>query len=408
MANRLDPHIPGEYPDSTGRDAHASQRGNHPSTDAMGAAGLGTSQDARGSDEPSTAGIGSYDDQRFDPSATHGAGAAGVGAYEATRPVGPTSQDPASFTTGPHSSNMANIVDPRVQPQPDKMTSNRAGPTEQDPASFTTGPHSSNIANIVDPRVRPEPEKMKDRTTTGPHASDTLNRMDPKVEANPPQTESGHDYGRDAAIAGGAGAGAAGVGAYEATHGDHLSAPSSAPQPLATPTGAPRDARIFDQTQQVSDSEQTSAGWATDSKTQHKLEHERAKEADKTHHSKHSGDSGDKKSGGILGFLHGNKKSKGTDEEEVLKEQGNLREADQIAHARHQRELESGAAAGTVGVAGASFEPSLREQQQHPDASAPQKFTSNDHGHNKLHKDPPAKVQRELEQKAQYQGSSGV
>jgi len=93
------------------------------------------------------------------------------------------------------------------------------GSTAEDPASKTVGPHKSNIANVLDPRVQPDPAKQKDHTTTGPHQSDTLNRLDPKVDDKAGQ----HHYGRDAAIAGGAGA--AGYGAYEAakSYGDHRS-----------------------------------------------------------------------------------------------------------------------------------------------------------------------------------------
>lgn len=93
------------------------------------------------------------------------------------------------------------------------------GSTAEDPASKTIGPHKSNIANILDPRVQPDPAKQKDHTTTGPHQSDTLNRADPRVDDQADQ----HHYGRDAAVAGGAGA--AGYGAYEAAkaYGDHRS-----------------------------------------------------------------------------------------------------------------------------------------------------------------------------------------
>lgn len=93
------------------------------------------------------------------------------------------------------------------------------GPTAEDPATKTLGPHKSNVANILDPRVLPDPAKQKDHTTSGPHQSDTLNKLDPKVDEKAGQ----HHYGRDAAIAGGAGA--AGYGAYEAakSYGDHRS-----------------------------------------------------------------------------------------------------------------------------------------------------------------------------------------
>ncbi|KAL1645130.1 hypothetical protein SLS61_008453 [Didymella pomorum] len=91
-------------------------------------------------------------------------------------------------------------------------------PTE-DPASKTIGPHKSNIANILDPRVQPDPAKQKDHTTSGPHQSDMLNKADPRVDDKATQ----HHYGRDVAVAGGAGA--AGYGAYEAakSYGDHRS-----------------------------------------------------------------------------------------------------------------------------------------------------------------------------------------
>lgn len=84
------------------------------------------------------------------------------------------------------------------------------------PGSSTIGPHSSNAANVIDPRVQPNPSLQKDHATTGPHQSDTLNRVDPKVDK-----KADHHYGRDAAVVGGVGA--AGYGAHEAAqaYGDH-------------------------------------------------------------------------------------------------------------------------------------------------------------------------------------------
>lgn len=116
------------------------------------------------------------------------------------------------------------------------------------PASKTIGPHESNVANILDPRVRPEPEKMKDHTTSGPWQSDTLNKLDPKVESNPEKADvKAHGYASGvapqqvqqqqrsvageqdsehknrnaglAAVGGAAGAGAAAYGAKEAYDG---------------------------------------------------------------------------------------------------------------------------------------------------------------------------------------------
>jgi hypothetical protein len=52
------------------------------------------------------------------------------------------------------------------------------------PASNTLGPHSSNAANVADPQVHPEPEKMREHKTAGPHNSDMLNKLDPRVDSD--------------------------------------------------------------------------------------------------------------------------------------------------------------------------------------------------------------------------------
>jgi len=105
-----------------------------------------------------------------DAAVAGGAGAAGLGAYEATK---------SHESTGP--------------------------------ASKTIGPHESNVANVVDPRVQPDPQQMKQSTTLGPHQSDMANKADPRVDS------SKHENGKEAAaLAGGAGAGAAaGYGATQ-------------------------------------------------------------------------------------------------------------------------------------------------------------------------------------------------
>ena len=171
-----------------------------------------------------------------------GAGAATAGGIYAATHGNNTNSGPASNTIGPHSSNTANILDPRVQPDPNQQIHHNIGPTAEDPASRTIGPHSSNIANIVDPRVKPDPSKQKGHTTTGPHQSDTLNCLDPKVNE---KADREHHYGRDAAVVGGAGA--AGYGAYEAinTYGDHrmtqpgASLPEQRYDPASSGAGAP-------------------------------------------------------------------------------------------------------------------------------------------------------------------------
>ncbi|KAF1844175.1 uncharacterized protein K460DRAFT_357797 [Cucurbitaria berberidis CBS 394.84] len=146
-----------------------------------------------------------------------GAGAATAGGLYAATRDNKANTGPASSTIGPHDSNIANVLDPRVQPDPSKQVHHNVGPTSQDPASRTVGPHDGNIANIVDPRVQPDPSKQKGHTTTGPHQSDSLNRADPRVD----EKAGEHHYGRDAAVVGGTGA--AGYGAYEAAkaYGEH-------------------------------------------------------------------------------------------------------------------------------------------------------------------------------------------
>ncbi|KAH7406848.1 hypothetical protein DE146DRAFT_778339 [Phaeosphaeria sp. MPI-PUGE-AT-0046c] len=116
----------------------------------------------------------------------------------------------------------ASQKDHKTDTGPASTTLHNVGSTTEDPASRTIGPHSSNVANVLDPRVQPDPSKQKGHTTTGPHQSDTLNRADPRVDEKAAQHDK-HHLGRDAAIAGGAGA--AGYGAYEAVnaYGDHRS-----------------------------------------------------------------------------------------------------------------------------------------------------------------------------------------
>ena len=51
------------------------------------------------------------------------------------------------------------------------------------PASKTIGPHDSNIANVLDPRVKPQPELMKGNKSEE-HS---------KVETNPRAGQAGRD-----------------------------------------------------------------------------------------------------------------------------------------------------------------------------------------------------------------------
>jgi hypothetical protein len=104
---------------------------------------------------------------------------------------------PAKHTIGPHKSDILNVLDPRVLPEPSKMKASKTAEAkaETGPASHTIGPHQSDVLNVVDPRVLPQPDQQKPMKTAaekaatgpaahtiGPHKSDTLNVVDPRVK----------------------------------------------------------------------------------------------------------------------------------------------------------------------------------------------------------------------------------
>ncbi|KAI6860997.1 hypothetical protein KC343_g9995 [Hortaea werneckii] len=65
---------------------------------------------------------------------------------------------PAKHTIGPHQSDIMNIIDPKVKPDPEKMRGR--GGNNTGPAPSTKGPHKSDTANIFDPRVKPDPSHL--------------------------------------------------------------------------------------------------------------------------------------------------------------------------------------------------------------------------------------------------------
>lgn len=221
---------PGGVPSETSRTHHAG-RDAALVGGGLGAAGLAAHE--AGSHRPSHE-IEGYDDQRFDPSAASGdkptripnlmygnSHKPGQGVSAAETASGQQyGREPLSghrVNAGETASGQSygGVADPQLQ------NYNRSGPTETDPASKTVGPHKSNLMNVIDPRVQPEPEKMKDRTTAGPHQSDMMNRADPRVDSDFSK-QNEHHYGRDAAVAGGLGA--TGAGAYE--YGKHHNQPA--------------------------------------------------------------------------------------------------------------------------------------------------------------------------------------
>ncbi|PSN74985.1 hypothetical protein BS50DRAFT_567735 [Corynespora cassiicola Philippines] len=264
-----DIHIPGEFPDPTPVE-EAPEPAYIPENDSTSAAGSHELRHTGTLDHPQTKAEGTSPEHHYgrDAVIVGGVGAAGVGAYAAGKnlqdvPEGqeifPTEHNPYSSTkidprvdsrssnlkddsigkNHGHGTGLTQVDTSGVEPKDEKSdhhygrnaalagagaatagglyyASKRDDKQDTGPASSTIGPHKSNIANIVDPRVQPQPEKQKGHVTAGPHESDMLNRADPKVD-HKTQPESQHHYGRDAAI--GAGVGAAGYGAYEATKG---------------------------------------------------------------------------------------------------------------------------------------------------------------------------------------------
>ncbi|EMC92408.1 hypothetical protein BAUCODRAFT_38462 [Baudoinia panamericana UAMH 10762] len=279
IANVLDPHVPGEYPTEDGEDRH---KVGYPAA-GLGAVGLGAagyeakneqfgpSTTTRGV-EPSSQGYHDTTTQAVFPASAQtasmqqpqqqyardaavagGVGAAGLGAagYESkndrfepsatAEAVVPSSQGYHDSTTKPAFPAAAETAPVQQHQQHQARDATVAGgvgtagvgayETTRDrgdtgPAPNTVGPHSSDVLNVLDPRVRPEPEKMKDHTTAGPYSSDMANKVDPRVQSDPAKAQSNEShFGRDAALAGGAGA--AGVGAYEAERSRQDTGPAS-------------------------------------------------------------------------------------------------------------------------------------------------------------------------------------
>ncbi|KAF2770987.1 hypothetical protein EJ03DRAFT_350002 [Teratosphaeria nubilosa] len=68
---------------------------------------------------------------------------------------------PAPHTLGPHKNDLANILDPKVQPKGANLDAMRGkGGDATGPAPSTIGPHKSDLANVLDPRVKPDPSKL--------------------------------------------------------------------------------------------------------------------------------------------------------------------------------------------------------------------------------------------------------
>ena len=218
-ANRLDPHIPGAFDDE---ESHEITGGAHP-----------TGNDSNYGRDAALAG---------------GAAAVGAGAYGASRDPSDPSTGPAPNTAGPHSSDMLNKADPRVDSDLSKTASSTAGTSGATPSTATTSTaeptkehHYGRDAGLAtgagaagvgayelekDHGKRHPVGASSSTDYTNPYSSKTV---DPRVggSARPTETATGstpaepatkpttdHHYGRDAGVAG-AGAGAVGLAGYE-------------------------------------------------------------------------------------------------------------------------------------------------------------------------------------------------
>lgn len=243
IANKADPRFDS---DRDGRASHGTtglggSTGTYGSTGSTGYAPTGTTSHTT---QPLSAGAGS------------------TGAYGTTGSTGNTASDAydlsGSTNHGTHDSNIANKADPRFDSDRDGRASHGTtgfgGSTgaydttnsrTSGPASSTAGPHSSNVANQADPRVDSDQSKKKEhlageysgidrfdkdvhkgsiaggnqviglhgskgptttknfdqsqhekvagagssyntggQTTAGPHSSDTMNKVDPRVDSD--------------------------------------------------------------------------------------------------------------------------------------------------------------------------------------------------------------------------------
>ncbi|KAI0914002.1 hypothetical protein F4823DRAFT_475087 [Ustulina deusta] len=212
VANAADPRIDSDRdhraaPDSTVGGTHGYTTGGNYSH--SGAGGYGTSGTTGAYGTPGTTG-------EYGSSGTTGEyGSSGTtGAFGSTATTG---------REGPHSSNLANKMDPRIDSdRSGQRVGNTAGDQYGGGAEGVRGPHNSRVANAVDPRV--DSDRDGSRTvgntygssgtygttgahgtqgtthgtaqvggkytpgpaphTAGPHKSDALNKADPRVDSD--------------------------------------------------------------------------------------------------------------------------------------------------------------------------------------------------------------------------------
>ncbi|KAJ6093556.1 hypothetical protein N7486_008845 [Penicillium sp. IBT 16267x] len=193
MGNAVDPRV----------DSNLDSHGAHNTSTGYGSTGPTAAGAGYGSTGPTAAGAG------YGSTGTnHGT----ANTYDSTR----------SSNYGPHDSNAANQIDPRIDSGRDGRAAHHSTPSghgagyaatgaavgagaghaashhhsstqspSTGPATSTSGPHSSNLENKVDPRV--DSDTPNDRfsastgpasSTAGPHQSNIANEADPRVDSD--------------------------------------------------------------------------------------------------------------------------------------------------------------------------------------------------------------------------------
>jgi hypothetical protein len=178
LANKLDPRVDSDRDGSGNMGAAQYGPGSHNTgagSGLTGSTGYGSGSTNHG---PHDSNLANKADPRVDSdrdgSSNMGAAAYGPGAHQNTSGFGNTGVGSGSTNYGPHDSNVANKVDPRVDSDRDGSgnfgaaaygpgahqhggavggTNYQGGMGGNGPAPSTAGPHKSNLANKLDPRV---------------------------------------------------------------------------------------------------------------------------------------------------------------------------------------------------------------------------------------------------------------
>lgn len=213
IANKLDPRVDSDRDGSRNMGA-ASSTGSGYNTGVTGSHGTHTGTTGSGLTGSSHTGSGPHQSSlanKADPRVDSSTGSHTIGSNTYT---GPNTRSSGNTASGPHQSGVANTLDPRVDSTTGAHTvgsSTHTGPNTGTYGSSThtgyggstnAGPHSSNMANKADPRVDSDRDGRSGlgsghnaqthatagsgtaQNTAGPHNSDLLNKLDPRVDSD--------------------------------------------------------------------------------------------------------------------------------------------------------------------------------------------------------------------------------